>query len=228
VSLALALSRRGLAVGLLDADVYGPSAPRMLGLSGKPEIDADKRIRPLAAHGLQVMSIGVLLDEGAPLIWRGPMATSALTQMATGVAWGAEGAPLDVLVVDLPPGTGDIQLTLVQKIALAGAVLVSTPQALALDDVRRGAAMFAKTGVPVLGVIENMAWLDTPSGRLHPFGEGGARRFAAEAGLPFLAEIPLDPALRESADAGRPLASGPAAAAFDAVAAQLAPALSAG
>jgi ATP-binding protein involved in chromosome partitioning len=150
VNLALAFARSGLRAGLLDADVYGPSAPRMLGLTGRPEIDEAKRIIPLQAHGLKVMSVGFLLDAGAPLIWRGPMATSALTQMATGVAWGTEAEPLDILVVDLPPGTGDIQLTLIQKIALVGAVIASTPQELALDDARRAAAMFAKTGVPVL------------------------------------------------------------------------------
>jgi ATP-binding protein involved in chromosome partitioning len=223
VNLALAFARRGLRAGLLDADVYGPSAPRMLGLTGRPEIDEQRRIVPLQAHGLKVMSVGFLLDAGAPLIWRGPMATSALTQMATGVAWGTETEPLDVLIVDLPPGTGDIQLTLIQKIALAGAVLVSTPQALALDDVRRGAAMFAKTGVPVLGVVENMAWFEDPTGARHAiFGEGGARRFAQEEELPFLAEVPLDPRLREAGDSGEPLASGPSAAVFDAMAAALA------
>ena len=225
VNLALAFTRSGLRVGLLDADVYGPSAPRMLGLSGKPTVDAEKKIIPLQAHGLKVMTIGVLVEQDAAMIWRGPMATSAVRQMATGVAWGIEAEPLDVLVVDLPPGTGDIQLTLVQRIALTGAVLVSTPQALALDDVRRGASLFARTGVPVLGVVENMAWLDTPAGRLHPFGEGGARRFAEDAGLPFLGELPLDPALREAADAGRPPVTGASASAFDTLAERLAPAL---
>ncbi len=223
VNLALAFARRGMRTGLLDADVYGPSAPRMLGLTGRPEIDADKRITPLHAHGLKVMSVGVLLEEGGAAIWRGPMASRALEQMAMSVAWGVAEAPLDILVIDLPPGTGDIQLTLVQKIALSGAVLVSTPQALALDDVRRGAALFEKTGVPVLGVIENMAWfVDSTGARCHPFGEGGARRFAQAAGLPFLGELPLETALRIAGDEGRPLVDGPAAEAFDRIAATLA------
>ena len=222
VNLALAFARRGLQVGLLDADVYGPSAPRMLGVTGRPALAESKRMIPLEAHGLKVMSIGFLLEPESALIWRGPMATSALMQMA-GAAWVEEGAaPLDVLVVDLPPGTGDIQLTLVQKIALAGAVIVSTPQALALDDAQRGAAMFARTGVPVLGVVENMAWFEDGSGvRHHLFGEGGARRFAQDAGLPFLGDVPLDPALREAGDTGDPVGPGPALAAFDAMAERL-------
>jgi ATP-binding protein involved in chromosome partitioning len=228
VNLALAFARRELRVGLLDADVYGPSAPRMLGLSARPEITPEKAMIPLQAHGLKVMSIGFLLDAGAPLIWRGPMATSALQQMATGSVWGSEVEPLDVLVVDLPPGTGDIQLTLVQKIALTGAVVVSTPQELALDDARRGAAMFAKTGVPVLGIVENMAWFEDPTGvRHHLFGEGGARRFAEEAGLPFLGEVPLDAALRLAGDTGAPVIAGPAIAAFDAMAERLTPSVQA-
>lgn len=202
VNLACALAQRGLKVGLLDADVYGPSLPTLLGLErAEPERRGDKLV-PIDAHGLKTMSIGFIVDVDAPMIWRGPMATSALRQMLDDVAW----APLDILILDLPPGTGDIHLTLAQRIPLSGAVVVSTPQAMALADVRRGLAMFERTHVPILGVIENMAWFTQPDGaRVAIFGEGGARRVAEEAGAPFLGEIPIDVALRESADAGAPL-----------------------
>jgi ATP-binding protein involved in chromosome partitioning len=189
--------------GLLDLDVYGPSAPTLLGVAGKkPHMRPDKKLDPLEAHGLKTMSIGYLVDPDAAMIWRGAMATSAVRQMIDDVAWG----DLDVLLLDLPPGTGDVQLTLLQRVPLAGAVIVSTPQEMALADVRRGIAMFEKTRAPILGVIENMAYFETPDGnRVHIFGEGGARRTAETAGAPFLGEIPIDVALRESADSGAPL-----------------------
>lgn len=203
VNLACAFASLGLKTGLLDLDVYGPSAPTLLGVANrKPEMSKDKILSPLEAHGLKTMSIGYLVDPASPMIWRGAMATSAVRQMIDEVAWG----DLDVLLLDLPPGTGDVQVTLVQRVPLAGAVIVSTPQEMALADVRRGLAMFEKTHAPILGVIENMAYFETPDGkRTHIFGEGGARRTAAEAGVPFLGEVPIDVALRESCDAGAPL-----------------------
>lgn len=167
-------------------------------------MNPDKTLNPLPAHGLSTMSVGYLVDPEQAMMWRGAMATSAVRQMIDDVAWG----DLDVLLLDLPPGTGDVQLTLLQRVPLAGAVIVSTPQEMALADVRRGIAMFEKTKAPILGVVENMAYFETPDGtRTHIFGEGGARRTATEAGAPFLGEIPLDVALRESADAGAPLAA---------------------
>ncbi|MBC7167797.1 Mrp/NBP35 family ATP-binding protein [Phenylobacterium sp.] len=207
VNLAAAFAALGLRVGLLDADVYGPSAPRMLGADGDPEYHPEKKLIPLEAWGLKVMSIGFLVDEDAPMIWRGPMASSAVRQMMHEVAWGSEEAPLDILVVDLPPGTGDIQLTLIQKMKLDGVVIVSTPQEVALIDVRRAASMFQKTGTPILGVIENMAYFADPStGAPIPiFGQGGAAREAERLGVPLLAEVPIDVALRQACDDGRPL-----------------------
>lgn len=203
VNLACAFASLGMKTGLLDLDVYGPSAPTLLGTGAKkPRMRDDKKLEPLEAHGLKTMSIGYLVDPTAPMIWRGAMATSAVRQMIDEVVWG----DLDVLLLDLPPGTGDVQVTLVQRVPLAGAVIVSTPQEMALADVRRGLAMFEKTRAPVLGVIENMAYFETGDGkRTHIFGEGGARRVAAEVGAPFLGEIPIDVALRESCDAGAPL-----------------------
>jgi ATP-binding protein involved in chromosome partitioning len=203
VNLACAFASLGLKTGLLDLDVYGPSAPTLLGTGAKkPRMREDKLLEPLDAHGLKTMSIGYLVDASSPMIWRGAMATSAVRQMMDEVVWG----DLDVLLLDLPPGTGDVQVTLVQRVPLAGAVIVSTPQEMALADVRRGLAMFEKTHAPVLGVIENMAYFETADGvRTHIFGEGGARRVAAEAGVPFLGEIPIDVALRVSCDAGAPL-----------------------
>ncbi|MGD9967654.1 MAG: P-loop NTPase [Hyphomonadaceae bacterium] len=205
VNLACAFASLGMKTGLLDLDVYGPSAPTLLGTGArKPRMRDDKLLEPLEAHGLKTMSIGYLVDPAAPMIWRGAMATSAVRQMIDEVVWG----DLDVLLLDLPPGTGDVQVTLVQRVPLAGAVIVSTPQEMALADVRRGLAMFEKTHAPVLGVIENMAYFETSDGqRAHIFGEGGAKRVAAEAGAPFLGEIPIDVALRESCDAGAPLVS---------------------
>jgi ATP-binding protein involved in chromosome partitioning len=203
VNLACAFASLGMKTGLLDLDVYGPSAPTLLGTGAKkPRMRQDKLLEPLEAHGLKTMSIGYLVDPASAMIWRGAMATSAVRQMIDEVVWG----DLDVLLLDLPPGTGDVQVTLVQRVPLAGAVIVSTPQEMALADVRRGLAMFEKTHAPVLGVIENMAYFETGDGkRTHIFGEGGARRVAAEAGAPFLGEIPIDVALRESCDAGAPL-----------------------
>ena len=203
VNLACAFASLGMKTGLLDLDVYGPSAPTLLGTgSRKPEMSADKVLDPLDAHGLKTMSIGYLVDAASAMIWRGAMATSAVRQMIDEVAWG----DLDVLLLDLPPGTGDVQLTLLQRVPLAGAVIVSTPQEMALADVRRGLAMFEKTHAPILGVIENMAYFEAADGtRTHIFGEGGARRTATQAGVPFLGEIPIEVKLREASDAGTPL-----------------------
>ena len=207
VNLACAMALLGRRVGLLDADVYGPSVPRMTGVDAEPQINANKKLLPLEAWGLKIMSIGLLVDDAAPMIWRGPMASSALNQMLNDVAWGDEAEPLDVLVIDMPPGTGDIQLTLAQRVALAGAVVVSTPQEVALIDVRRGVSMFEKTRVPILGVIENMAYFPDPAtGAPIPiFGHGGAKATAEALGAPFLGEIPIELALREACDAGAPL-----------------------
>jgi ATP-binding protein involved in chromosome partitioning len=203
VNLACAFANLGYKTGLLDLDVYGPSAPTLLGVQGqKPDPGPDRTIFPVKAHGLSTMSIGYLVDAKAAMIWRGAMATSAVRQMLDEVIWGE----LDVLLLDLPPGTGDVQLTLVQRAPLAGAVIVSTPQEMALADVRRGLAMFDKTRAPVLGIIENMAYFEDATGaRTFIFGEGGARRVAEETGAPFLGDIPIDVRLRESADQGRPL-----------------------
>jgi ATP-binding protein involved in chromosome partitioning len=230
VNLAVALSRLGKRVGLLDADIYGPSVPTMLGLAeAEPATGPDRKLIPLDAFGVNSMSIGYLVDPDAPMIWRGPIVMSALTQMLNDVAWGA----LDILVVDMPPGTGDAQLTMAQRVPLSGVVIVSTPQEIALIDVRRGVAMFQKTAVPILGIVENMAYFQGPDGaRVHLFGEGGARRTAEALGAPFLGELPIDIALREGGDAGAPLvASDPqseTAGRFLAIAAQVAEALDAG
>jgi ATP-binding protein involved in chromosome partitioning len=228
VNLACAFARLGYRTGLLDADVYGPSAPRMLGLDAEPEAGGDKKLKPLEAWGIKVISIGFLVDEGAPMIWRGPMASSAVSQFLNDVAWGSAAEPLDLLVVDMPPGTGDIQLTLVQRVALAGAVLVSTPQEVALVDVRRAAALFDKFKTPVLGVVENMAYFPDPAtGAPIPiFGRGGAQATAGQLGVPFLGEIPIDMALREACDDGRPIVAtapeSPSGRAFLAIAGELA------
>ena len=228
VNLAAAFAALGYRTGLLDADVYGPSVPRMLGLARKPEIDADKKLIPLDAFGLRAVSIGLLVEEGAPMIWRGPMATSALNQLLFDVAWGTEAEPLDLLILDMPPGTGDIQLTLAQRVRLDGAVIVSTPQEVALIDVRRGAGMFEKTATPILGVIENMAYFPDPTtGKpIEIFGRGGARSVADEIGAPFLGELPIDIALRQAGDDGAPVIAtapdGTSAKIFIAIAANLA------
>nr|WP_199699541.1 iron-sulfur cluster carrier protein ApbC [Notoacmeibacter ruber] len=203
VNLALALQQNGLAVGILDADVYGPSIPRLLGLSGKPEMADDKLIRPMENYGLKAMSMGFMVEEDTPMVWRGPMVTQALTQMLRGVAWGE----LDMLIVDMPPGTGDVQLSLAQQVPMAGAVIVSTPQDLALLDARKGLNMFRKVEVPVLGIVENMSVFVCPDcGSAHSiFGHGGARDEAEKLGVPFLGEVPLQMAIRETSDAGTPV-----------------------
>ncbi len=229
VNLACAFAAQGLNTGLLDADIYGPSAPRMLGVDEQPRFE-DNKLVPLEAWGLKVMSIGFIVDEGAPMIWRGPMASSAVRQMIQDVRWGTEAAPLDILVVDLPPGTGDIHLTLVQKLCVDGVVIVSTPQEIALIDARRAAAMFRKMTppVPILGVVENMAFFADPASgaRIPIFGEGGARREAERLGAPFLGEVPIDLALRQGGDDGQPLTAAmpqsPIAGAFAEMAARLA------
>ncbi len=204
-NLAAAFAVLGKRVGLLDADIYGPSAPTMLGVDGDPTFDADKRLNPMEAWGVKVMSIGFIVEPGTANIWRGPMASSALRSLLN-ANWGTEAEPLDVLVIDLPPGTGDIQLTLVQKLKMDGVVIVSTPQEIALIDARRAAQMFEKTGAPILGVVENMAYFADSSGAKVPiFGSGGARREAERLGVPLLAEVPIEVPLREACDAGRPL-----------------------
>jgi ATP-binding protein involved in chromosome partitioning len=202
VNLAAALAREGARVGILDADIYGPSVPTMLGLSGRPDSPDGKSIEPLRAHGIQAMSIGLLVEQDTPMIWRGPMATSALTQLLNDSRWD----DLDYLVVDLPPGTGDIQLTLAQKIPVAGAVIVTTPQDVATLDARKAVRMFEKVDVPVLGLVENMALhVCSNCGHAeHIFGEGGGARLAAEYGYPLLGSLPLERAIRERGDAGTP------------------------
>lgn len=202
VNLALGFVAIGKRVGLLDADIYGPSVPRLLGLKDKPRVEG-KKLQPLEAFGLKAMSIGLLIEEDTPMVWRGPMAAGALTQLIGDVDWGT----LDVLVVDMPPGTGDVQLTLAQRVPLAGAVIVSTPQDIALVDARKGVAMFQKTEVPILGVVENMSVFICPhcGKETHIFGHGGARTTAERLGVPFLGEVPLVPAIRETSDEGRPV-----------------------
>jgi ATP-binding protein involved in chromosome partitioning len=203
VNLALGLRDLGLKVGMLDADIYGPSVPKLLNIKGKPETIDGKRLKPMEGYGLKVMSIGFLIEEETPMIWRGPMVMSALTQMLREVEWGA----LDVIVVDMPPGTGDAQLTMAQQVPLKGAVIVSTPQDLALIDARRGVAMFKRVNVPILGVIENMSYFVCPScgTRSDIFGHGGARAEAQRLGVQFLGEIPLHMEIREKSDAGMPV-----------------------
>lgn len=202
VNLALVLADEGAHVGLLDADIYGPSQPRMLGLSGRPDSPDGKRITPLTAFGLKVMSAGFLVDPATPMIWRGPMVTQALIQLLSETEWGE----LDYLVVDLPPGTGDIQLTLAQRVPVAGVVIVTTPQQIAVADARKGVTMFRKVEVEVLGIVEDMAGFRCPHcGEVTDiFGRGGAEALAAEAGVPVLGRIPLDPRIQADADAGRP------------------------
>ena len=224
VNLAAALAARGLSVGVLDADVYGPSLPTMLGLSGQPAYE-DGAMVPHTAHGLKAMSVGLLTRAEDAMIWRGPMASQAITQMLTQTRWGTQEQPLDVLVIDLPPGTGDVQLTMLQKFKPAGAVIVSTPQDLALMDATRAVELFEKSGVPVVGVVENMAGYACPHcGEVSdPFGVGGAEAAARDMGQAFLGRIPLDIAIRRESDAGRPPAAGdgPQAEAFAALAAQV-------
>ena len=206
VNLALALAGGGARVGLLDADIYGPSIPTMLGLSGRPDSPDGKAILPMRAHGIEAMSIGLLVDLDTPMIWRGPMATSALTQLLGETLWGGDEG-LDYLVVDLPPGTGDIQLTLAQKIPVAGAVIVTTPQDIATLDARKSLRMFEKVHVPVLGLIENMAvHVCSQCGHAeHLFGQGGGERMAAQYGIPLLGSLPLEIGIRQQGDAGVPI-----------------------
>jgi len=203
VNLALGLQALSLKVGILDADIYGPSLPRLLGLSGRPEAISGRLLRPMEKYGLRVMSMGFLVEEDTPMIWRGPMVISALTQMLREVAWGE----LDVLVVDMPPGTGDAQLTMAQQVPLAGAVIVSTPQDLALIDARKGLNMFRRVDVPVLGLVENMSYFRCAhcGERTDIFGHGGAEAEAARIGAPFLGAVPLHPVIRERSDAGMPV-----------------------
>lgn len=206
VNLAAAFAHLGLRTGLLDADIYGPSAPHMMGIKDEPTFDEEKRLIPLLAWGVKVMSIGFIVEDGTANIWRGPMASSALRTLMNSV-WGTVEDPLDVLIIDLPPGTGDIQLTLVQRLQLDGVVIVSTPQEIALIDARRAATMFRKTGASILGVVENMAWFADPAtgARIPIFGEGGAVEEARRLGVPLLGQIAIDVALRQGGDDGAPL-----------------------
>lgn len=230
VNLAIALGSLGLTTGILDADIYGPSIPRMLGLKGKPTSKDGKILQPMQAFGLKAMSIGSLLNEDTPTIWRGPMVMSALTQLLFDVDWD----PLDVLLVDMPPGTGDAQLTLTQRVPLSGAVIVSTPQDIALLDARKGLAAFRQTHVPILGIVENMSTFICPhcGGESQIFGHGGARDTAQKIGCDFLGEIPLHLSIRETSDDGTPIMASnpgsPQAKAFLAIAERIAAKLAAG
>ncbi|MFZ1094373.1 MAG: iron-sulfur cluster carrier protein ApbC, partial [Xanthobacteraceae bacterium] len=230
VNLALGLSALGLRVGILDADIYGPSMPRLLAIRERPQTVGGTRLKPITRYGLSVMSIGFLIEEETPMIWRGPMVISALTQMLREVEWGA----LDIMVVDMPPGTGDAQLTMAQQVPLKGAVIVSTPQDLALIDARRGISMFKRVNVPVLGIVENMSYFLCPEcgARSDVFGHGGARDEAKRQGVPFLGEVPLHMAIREKSDAGLPVVAtepdGPHAAAYRSIAAAVRDQLKAG
>jgi len=223
VNLALGLRDLGLKVGILDADIYGPSLPKLLAIRERPQTLGGTRLKPITRYGLTVMSIGFLIDEETPMIWRGPMVISALTQMLREVEWGA----LDVMVVDMPPGTGDAQLTMAQQVPLKGAVIVSTPQDLALIDARRGIAMFRRVNVPVLGIIETMSYFLCPQcgTRSDIFSHGGARHEAERLGVPFLGEVPLHMDIREKSDAGLPVVAtvpdGPLAAVYRDVAAKV-------
>jgi len=203
-NLAIALAQEGWRVGLLDADVFGPSAPRLFGLKEKPKVEGSFLV-PIVSCGVKVISIGLMIEEETPVVWRGPMVMSAITQLLREVSWGE----LDCLVVDMPPGTGDVQLTMAQSAPLSGAIIVSTPQDLALIDARRGIAMFEKVNIPVIGIIENMSYFVCPhcQGRSDIFAHGGARHEAERRGVPFLGEVPLDMAIRETSDAGKPIAA---------------------
>jgi ATP-binding protein involved in chromosome partitioning len=227
VNLALALRSLGLKVGIVDADIYGPSQPRLLGLSGQPQVSHGKVIKPLEGYGLKVMSMGFLVDEGTPVVWRGPMVVSALGQMLRETDWAGDGGDLDVLVIDMPPGTGDIQLTISQNVPLSGAVIVSTPQDLALIDARKGIGMFKRVEVPILGIVENMSYFLCPScgTRSDIFGHGGARDEALKLGVPFLGEVPLHMEIRATSDSGKPVTAtqpeGPHAQIFRVIAAKV-------
>ena len=219
LNLALGLRDLGLRVGLLDADIYGPSVPRLTGIHEKPKLNDERKMIPIERFGLSIMSIGFLVEEETAMIWRGPMVMSAITQMLRDVAWGT----LDILVVDMPPGTGDAQLTLAQNVPLKGAVIISTPQDLSLIDARRGLAMFRKVNVPVLGIVENMSYFQCPEcgTRSDIFGHGGARLEAQRLGVPFLGEIPLHMSIRTTSDSGNPVVAsepdGPHAAIYRAI-----------
>ena len=204
VNLALSLAANGLKVGVLDSDIYGPSMPRMLGIRGKPDVLDNKKLKPMENYGVKCMSMGFLVEEDTPMIWRGPMVMSAIEQMLRDVDWGE----LDILIADMPPGTGDAQLTMAQRVPLTGVVIVSTPQDIALLDARKGLNMFRKVDVPVLGIIENMSYFNCPhcGGRSEIFSHGGAKKVAEELGMEFLGEIPLDMAIRETSDSGQPIA----------------------
>jgi ATP-binding protein involved in chromosome partitioning len=223
VNLAVALAALGRRTGLLDADIYGPSMRRMLGIEGQPQSSDGAKLDPMEKYGIKAMSMAFLVEEETPIVWRGPMVQSALEQMMRDVAWG----PLDVMVVDMPPGTGDTQLTMAQRVPLAGAVIVSTPQDIALIDARKGLNMFRKVDVPVLGLIENMSYFCCPNcgHRSEIFGHGGAKREAERLEMDFLGEIPLDIAIRETSDSGRPIVAaepeGPHAQAYLSIAARL-------
>lgn len=223
-NLALGMAANGLKVGVLDADIYGPSVPRLFNVSGRPETVSGRVLKPLEGYGIKVMSMGFMVEEETPMIWRGPMVISALTQMLREVAWG----DLDFLVVDMPPGTGDAQLTMAQQVPLAGAVIVSTPQDLALIDARKGLNMFKRVDVPVLGIVENMSYFLCPDcgSRQDIFGHGGARAEAERLGVPFLGEIPLTMQIRETSDAGTPIVvsdpEGPVAAIYKTIARKVA------
>ena len=222
-NLAVALAKEGAAVGLVDTDIYGPSVPTMFGVptSEKPRVTDERKIIPLEAHGVKILSMGFLVDQDQAVVWRGPMVSSAVRQFLNDTDWG----DLDYLVLDLPPGTGDIQLTIVQTVPLTGAVIVSTPQDVALADARKGVAMFKNVNVPVLGIVENMAFFtppDLPDRKYHLFGEGGARRLAEDLDVPFLGEVPIEQGVRESGDRGTPIVAkdpdAASAAAFRAIA----------
>ncbi|HET7493096.1 MAG TPA: P-loop NTPase [Bradyrhizobium sp.] len=223
LNLALGLRDLGLRVGLLDADIYGPSVPRLTGIHEKPQLDDARKMIPIRRFGLSIMSIGFLVEEDTAMIWRGPMVMSAITQMLRDVAWGT----LDVLVVDMPPGTGDAQLTLAQNVPLKGAVIISTPQDLSLIDARRGLAMFQKVNVPVFGIVENMSYFQCPhcGTQSDIFGHGGARHEAERLGVPFLGEIPLHISIRTTSDSGTPVVesepNGPHAEIYRAIAAKV-------
>ncbi len=208
VNLAAAMAKAGMRVGLLDADIYGPSIPTMMGtVSAEPATSGAKKLVPVEAHGMKTLSIGYLSDPDAPMIWRGPIVMSAITQLLNDAEWGTKEAPLDILIIDTPPGTGDAQLAIAQRVPVTAALIVTTPQEVALADVRRGAAMFAKTHVPVIGLVETMSWFEDATGaKQFLMGEGGARKMGAALGLPVLAEIPMLQAIREGGDAGVPAA----------------------
>lgn len=205
VNLAVALAKTGAKVGLVDTDIYGPSIPVMFGVNERPDISVRRKLVPIEKHGVKLLSMGFMLDPEQAVIWRGPMVSSAVRQFLSDAEWGE----LDYLLLDLPPGTGDIQLTIVQNVPLTGAVIVSTPQEVALEDARKAVAMFKKVNVPILGIVENMAYFETPDGqRQHIFGQGGARRLADKLEVPFLGEVPLEQNVREGGDHGMPVVLG--------------------